>query len=101
MQHGQQRSGGDVRLGQVDGRQPQVGSDSAGRRVLRFVQLVGLVFGVIVVEFLQQLLGLIVIKRQFIRFQQRIIQFLRLVVGIVLLVGQQFVRIFEQRFVER
>lgn len=101
MRHGQQRPCGNLRLGQMDGRQPQVGSGAAGRGMLRFIQFVGLVFGVIVVEFLQQLLGLIVIKRQFIRFQQRIIQFLRLVVGIVLVVGQQFVRIFEQRFVER
>ena len=78
-----------------------MGSHSAGRRVLRFIQFVGLVFGVIVVQFLQQLLGVFVIKRQFIRLQQRIVQFIWFVFGIVLLIGQQFVGILEQRFVER
>ena len=78
-----------------------MGSDPTGRRVLRFVQFIRLVIGVIVVEFFQQLLGLVVVKRQFVRLQQRVVQFLRFVFGIVLLVGQQFVGIFEQRFVER
>ncbi len=78
-----------------------MGSHSAGRRVLRFIQFVGLVFGVIVVQFLQQLLGVFIIKRQFIRLQQWIVEFLRFVFGIVLLIGQQLVWIFEQRIVER
>ncbi|MCA9177458.1 MAG: hypothetical protein KDB14_23395 [Planctomycetales bacterium] len=73
LQHGQQRSRRDVRLGQVDGRQPQVGSDSAWRGMLRFVQFIRLVIGVIVVEFFQQFLGLVVIERQFVRLQQRVV----------------------------
>ena len=69
--------------------------------MLRFVQFVGLVFRIIVVEFIQQLLWVVVIKWQFIGFQQRILQFLRFIFRFFVLVGQQFVGIFEQRFVER
>ncbi len=97
LQHGQQRSSGDVWLGQVDGRQPQVGSHAAWRGVLRFIQLVGFVFGVIVVEFIRQLLRIVVVERQFVRLQQRIVKFLWIVFGFVLLVGQQFIGVFQQR----
>ena len=69
--------------------------------MLRLVQLVRFVFGVIVVQFLQQFIWVVVIKRKLIWLQQRIVQFLRVVFGIILLIGQQFVGIVEQWFVQR
>ena len=69
--------------------------------MLRLVQFVWVVIGIIVVQFLQQFFWIVVIKRQFIRLQQWFVQFLRFVFGIVLLIGQQLVWIFEQRIVER
>ena len=89
-----------------------MGSHPTGRRLLRLVQFLrvffsDILFGDIVVEFLQQLLGIVVIERQFVRFQQRIVQFVRFVV----FVGQQFIgqqlvgifgeRIFRRRFIRQ
>jgi len=62
--------------------------------MLRFVQFVRLVFG-LVVEFIQQLFWVVFIKRQFIRLQQRIVQFLGIIFRFVLIVRQQFIGIFE------
>lgn len=72
--------------------------------MLRLIQFLRIIFRPIVVEFIvveQFFVRIVLIERQFVGLQQRIVvKFLRFVVGIVFLVGQQFVGIFKQRLVK-